>query len=159
MRPPVVYWFAVRPDLTGRTSSSCANRGGAMNNTAPPRAFLTRLGSLLPFPREGIEAESVPRDTADRILHQLLGKSRFRTYRFEAGRALGGTVVDYYCRKARLAVEIDRAGTRHAMRRKEEADKETALRGLGVKLLRFPEDIIIERPESVRNTILEELPA
>lgn len=96
--------------------------------------------------------------TADDVLRRLLCDGRMRGMRFECNKRIAGIVVDYYCEAAKLAVEIERPGMHHRMRRKEEADRRAMLERCGVKIMRFPEEIILQRPESVRNTIIEELP-
>ena len=101
---------------------------------------------------------ALPRRTADEMLQRMLCCRRMRGVRFEPNSHIGDIVVDYYCEAARLAVEIERPGMHHRMRRREEADRRATLERFGVKLLRFPAEMVLQRPDSVRNTVIEELP-
>ena len=62
-----------------------------------------------------------------------------RTYpiRFQRQKAMLGFIVDFYCAKALLVVELD--GSQHYTREGEayDADRTALLRGLGVCTLRF----------------------
>jgi very-short-patch-repair endonuclease len=95
---------------------------------------------------------------ADEALWEILGTSSVRGVRFERRRRVGATFVEFYCEPARLAVEVERPIT-NEMRKKEEVLRSRQLRSIGVQILRFPEEVIRNRPASVRNTIREELPA
>lgn len=57
--------------------------------------------------------------------------------RFQRQKVLGGTVVDFYCTAARVAVEVD--GGVHQRERADgsEAERTVRLRRLGVEVLRF----------------------
>jgi very-short-patch-repair endonuclease len=65
-------------------------------------------------------------------------------------------VLAYFCEQAGLVVEIERSA--HPIRRKEDAWHDECLKAAGLRVLRIPEEVILRRPQSARNTILEELP-
>ena len=80
----------------------------------------------------------------------VLGYAFKREYRFPH------FVADFYCPDARLAVEIERNG--HTVRQKEEEQRRRLMIASGIKVLAFPEEMILQRPLAVRSTIREELP-
>ena len=57
--------------------------------------------------------------------------------RFQRQKAIDNFIVDFYCHKAKLAVEID--GSQHDTEqgRKQDAFRTEALKGLGLKVTRF----------------------
>ena len=57
--------------------------------------------------------------------------------RFRRQKAIDNFIVDFYCHKAKLAVEID--GSQHDTEqgRKQDAFRTEALKGLGLKVTRF----------------------
>jgi very-short-patch-repair endonuclease len=100
---------------------------------------------------------AVRSDPAGWTLHRLLCKPGLKGFRFEPRQAIEGVVVDYFCRDAKIAVEIERSGSRHRIRMKEDALRRAVLRRQGVGRLGFSEEEIVQRPEKVRNRILEKL--
>lgn len=78
-------------------------------------------------------------------------------HKFERQYRFPNLVVDCYCPSARLAVEIERSS--HQSRRMEEVLRDRLLRAHGLRVLRFSEEMIRERPHVVKNAILEELGA
>ena len=69
-----------------------------------------------------------------------------RTYefRFTRQRIIGDYIVDFYCHKAKLVVEID--GSQHYNEKKAEQDKKRTdyLESLGLTVLRFPNNYVQE---------------
>ena len=95
---------------------------------------------------------------ADNALNSILAHKRLRRFRFQRGKKICGIVLQHYCEDAKTAIEIDyQAVAGHSIRQREEAERQAYLNGCGIKVVRFPEEIVVQRPESVRNTILEEL--
>jgi len=96
--------------------------------------------------------------SVDRALRTILAQTPARRFRFLPYKNIRGVIVNNYCESAKCAVEVEYAGAAgHPMRRVEDADRSGYLNALGVKLIQFPEEIILQRPESVRNTLIEEL--
>jgi len=77
----------------------------------------------------------------------LLRNRRLLGFKFRRQHPIGGYVIDFYCLKSRLAVELD--GSIHAQpsqTRKDEA-KEAYLRRMGIRLLRLPNGMVMNDPE------------
>ena len=57
---------------------------------------------------------------------------------------IGDYVVDFYCAKAKLMIEIDGGYHDEGMQRKSDAVREAALRGAGLDVLRFSNEEVKE---------------
>ncbi len=94
--------------------------------------------------------------SAEYALWKILQNRQLNGFKFERRQWILGNIVSFYCRKAKLAVDLEHIG--HKIRQKEEQDSDKLLQKAGIKVLRFHRDVILERPNSVKNSILEELP-
>ena len=56
-------------------------------------------------------------------------------------------VVDFYCFERRLAIELDGGVHSQPYQMWKDAAKEDYLRNLGIRLLRIPNDMVLEDPE------------
>jgi very-short-patch-repair endonuclease len=65
-----------------------------------------------------------------------------------AGASVAGFIVDFYCHKAALVVEVD--GDIHDLQQEEDAKREKVLREMGLTIIRFRnEDVIKDLPAVV----------
>ena len=83
--------------------------------------------------------------------HQLLG------FGFRRQHALSCFVADFYCAKARLVIELD--GGIHESRRGQDDWRDTCLAGLGLKVLRFRNEEVMDSLSQVLQRIKEKLNA
>lgn len=76
---------------------------------------------------------------------------------FVAQKVIGNYIVDFYCRKARLSIELD--GKSHSSLRQDEYDRvrTTCLEMLEIKELRFTNNEVYENLEGVCETIHNEV--
>jgi very-short-patch-repair endonuclease len=72
--------------------------------------------------------------SAERSLWEALRKSALKGLHFRKQQVIDGFVVDFYCDRARLAVEVD--GEIHRGSRDYDAEREEILAGRGVRVLR-----------------------
>lgn len=91
----------------------------------------------------------------DYALWKLLKNGHFSGFKFERQKVVLGNVVSFYCKDAKLVVDVEHVS--HEIRHKEEIESDHFLQKAGVKVLRFHKDAILDRPNSVKNSILEEL--
>ena len=77
--------------------------------------------------------------------------------RFQRQKAIGPYIVDFYCHKGALVVELD--GGQHYQPEEQEYDRRrtTYLEGLGLKVLRFSNLDVSQRFDSVCEAILGSL--
>ena len=66
-----------------------------------------------------------------------------------------GFIVDFYCHKAGLVVEVD--GDIHDLQQDEDAKREKALIELGLRIVRFRNDEVLKNLSAVVGKIKEQL--
>jgi very-short-patch-repair endonuclease len=69
------------------------------------------------------------------------------------GQVIAGFIVDFYCHKAALVVEVD--GDIHDLQREEDALREKALNEMGLKIVRFRNDDALKNLSAVVEKIRE----
>ena len=91
---------------------------------------------------------------AEKLLWQELRANKLGVH-FRRQQIIAGFIVDFYCHKAALVVEID--GDIHDLQQEEDARREKVLRELGLTIVRFRnEDVIKDLPavlEKIRSLI------
>jgi very-short-patch-repair endonuclease len=90
---------------------------------------------------------------AEKILWEQINKNQIKGYRFRAQHPIGKFIVDFYCHKALLVIELD--GKIHLKKMIAERDngREIEIKKLGIRVLRFTNDDIFRNIEKVLNTI------
>ena len=66
-----------------------------------------------------------------------------------------GGVMDFYCHKSALIIEVD--GNIHDLQQDEDASREKALREMGLRVVRFKNDEIVQNLFVVVRKIREQL--
>jgi len=87
---------------------------------------------------------------AEKILWQEVRAKKLGV-RFRRQQVIQGFIVDFYCHKAALVIEVD--GDVHDLQQEEDARREKVLSALGLRVVRFGNDEVVrERTPSVRWT-------
>ena len=72
------------------------------------------------------------------------------------GQVIAGFIVDFYCHKAALVIEVD--GDIHDLQKEEDAQREKTLSELGLRIVRFRNDEVLknlsEVVEQIKNLVL-----
>lgn len=93
---------------------------------------------------------------AERLLWQEVRAKKLGV-RFRRQQIIAGFIVDFYCHKAALVVEVD--GDIHDLQQEEDARREKALREMGLRILRFKNDHVSNNLSTVvmkiRETIMQ----
>jgi ATP-dependent helicase HrpA/adenine-specific DNA-methyltransferase len=94
---------------------------------------------------------------AEKLVWSWLRNRRFTGYKFRRQHPLGAYSLDFFCEEARLNIELD--GSQHGFpdQRKHDAEREQFLQSRGIKTLRFWNSYLRRYPQSVRDTIFNEL--
>lgn len=92
---------------------------------------------------------------ADYALWKMLQSGQLSRFHFQSRKRILGTVVSFYCKRAKLVIDLEEPN--HKIRQHEENESDFLMKKAGLKVLRFRRDIVLERPNSVRNSIIEEL--
>jgi very-short-patch-repair endonuclease len=91
----------------------------------------------------------------EEALWQLLRNRRLLRLKFRRQVPIGPYIADFYCPQYRLVIELD--GAVHEEPRQAAHDEERVLylSVLGVSILRFPNQRVLEEPEAVLGEIHE----
>lgn len=86
---------------------------------------------------------------AERLLWSKLRRKQLRGCQFYRQRIIGNYIVDFYCPKGKIIIEVD--GSQHYSEEGNRKDKarEYYLRKLGIKILRFPDTEVLNNLEGV----------
>jgi very-short-patch-repair endonuclease len=94
---------------------------------------------------------------AERVLWQRLRANRLDGFHFRRQQVIDGFIVDFYCHEAGLVVEVD--GPVHVVQQEADAERESVLRGRGLTVLRFSNREVMNRIQTVIQTIRQTLRA
>jgi very-short-patch-repair endonuclease len=92
---------------------------------------------------------------AEKILWQELRANKLSIH-FRRQQIIAGFIVDFYCHKAELVIEVD--GEIHDLQQDEDARREKALCELGLKIVRFKNYEVIRDLSEVMEKIRELIP-
>lgn len=85
----------------------------------------------------------------------LLRNRRLMGLKFRRQHPIGRHVVDFYCFQARLAVELDGSVNAQPSQERKDAAKDAYLRRLGVRVLRLPNGMVMDDPETFCGKVRE----
>jgi len=94
---------------------------------------------------------------AEEKLWAHLRGHRLQGFGFRRQHALYWFVADFYCPEARLIIELD--GAAHDSRKEQDGWRDACLKGLGLKVLRFRNEEVMDSLPHVLQTIGAELKA
>ena len=89
---------------------------------------------------------------AEKLLWQELRANKLGVH-FRRQQIIAGFIVDFYCHKAALVIEVD--GDIHDLQQEEDAKREKALNEMGLNIVRFRNDEILQNSETVAMRIKE----
>jgi len=94
---------------------------------------------------------------AEILLWDKLKAKQLGGYKFRRQHSIDQYVLDFFCPKAQLAIEVD--GDSHYQEKKIEYDRERQqhIESLGIKILRFTNNEIYDRLDGVLGEILRKL--
>ena len=117
-----------------------------------------RVKNIIPGQRVTKEklqrAKELRRDMtpAEKILWHELRANKLGVH-FRRQQVIAGFIVDFYCHKVALVVEVD--GDIHDLQREEDALREKALNEMGLKIVRFRNDDALKNLSTVVEKIRE----
>jgi very-short-patch-repair endonuclease len=88
---------------------------------------------------------------AEKVLWQYLRANRLNGLHFRRQQIIDGFIVDFYCHAARLVIELD--GEVHQQQVESDAERDAILQAKGLKLLRFPNEVVLGDINTVLLTI------
>ncbi|UCB52350.1 MAG: endonuclease domain-containing protein [Candidatus Zixiibacteriota bacterium] len=94
---------------------------------------------------------------AERLLWSRIRRKQLKAYQFYRQKIIGNYIVDFYCPKTRLVIELD--GSQHygeeGMKRDKERD--AYLKNVGLKILKFSDREVFENLNGVLEKMYEHL--
>ncbi|MCS7310882.1 MAG: DUF559 domain-containing protein [Armatimonadetes bacterium] len=90
---------------------------------------------------------------AERVLWAHLRANRLEGYHFRRQQVIAGFIVDFYCHRAALAVEVDGDGHDQSY----DADRDVILAQHGIRVVRFTNAEVLNDVGKVVSRIREEL--
>jgi len=94
---------------------------------------------------------------AERRLWQKLRANRLEGWHFRRQQIIDGYIVDFYCHKAGLVIEVD--GPIHLQQKDQDAERDAVLFARGLRVIRFTNREVMNNTNQVLQTILHELKA
>jgi very-short-patch-repair endonuclease len=91
---------------------------------------------------------------AEKILWEELRANKLGVH-FRRQQVIQGFIVDFYCHKAGLVVEVD--GDIHDLQKEEDERREKVLRELGLRIVRFRNDEVLKTLHIVIKEIQEQV--
>lgn len=82
---------------------------------------------------------------AEKILWEELRANKLGVH-FRRQQVIQGFIVDFYCHRVGLVVEVD--GDIHELQKKEDERREKVLSALGLRIVRFKNDEVVENQET-----------
>ncbi|ROH89550.1 endonuclease domain-containing protein [Stagnimonas aquatica] len=92
---------------------------------------------------------------AERHLWQRLRLRQLAGHRFRRQVPIGHYIADFVCLESYLVVELD--GSQHIEQTAHDQQRESALKALGYRLIRFWNDAVFKETEAVLQVILDAL--
>ncbi|MBH8565625.1 endonuclease domain-containing protein [Nostoc sp. CENA67] len=88
---------------------------------------------------------------AEKLLWEKLRHKQVLGFKFRRQQTIDRFIVDFYCHEARLVVEVD--GEIHNYTQAEDAIRQEFLQSLGLEVVRFRNEDVLERMEGVLEVI------
>jgi very-short-patch-repair endonuclease len=89
---------------------------------------------------------------AEKILWQELRANKLGVH-FRRQQVIAGFIVDFYCHKAGLVIEVD--GDIHDLQQEEDERREKVLREMGLRIVRYRNEEVIENLSAVVGNVRE----
>ncbi len=94
---------------------------------------------------------------AEKLLWSKVRRKQIKNHQFFRQKPLGGFIVDFYCKEARLVIEIDGGQHYEDENIKADREREEFLKSLGLKILRFTNLEVLKNIDGVTAKIYGEL--
>ncbi|MDO8296917.1 MAG: DUF559 domain-containing protein [Caulobacter sp.] len=90
-------------------------------------------------------------------LWRVLRANRFKGLRFRRQHPFGPYILDFYCDRAKLAVEVDGGVHQHEAQMMQDAARDAWVAQHGVRTLRLPARLVLENIDAALGLISAEL--
>ena len=124
---------------------------GNSENALHTRTTLEVWDKIKPFARQ-MRQEPTPAEAA---LWQQLRRKNLGGYKFRRQHPIDRFIVDFFCREARLVIEVD--GAIHEYTAEEDALRTEFLESHGLRVMRFTNEAVLQHMDGVLDAIREAL--
>jgi very-short-patch-repair endonuclease len=94
---------------------------------------------------------------AEQLIWSKIRKKQIDDFQFYRQKNIGHYIVDFYCPKGKLIVEVDGGQHYETAGIKKDRDRDLYLHGLGFTVLRFSDIDVLKNIDGVRERIYEHL--
>ncbi|NMB57260.1 endonuclease domain-containing protein [Candidatus Beckwithbacteria bacterium] len=94
---------------------------------------------------------------AESILWSMILRKKKTGYIFHRQKAIGNYILDFYCPKLLIGIEID--GSYHNYNFEKDKERESYLNKLGIQIIRYTNDQVIQQTETVYYDLCQKLEA
>lgn len=94
---------------------------------------------------------------AERMLWSKLTRKQLSGFQFYRQRIIGNYIVDFYCPRARLVIEVDGGQHYHGKVMQNDKVRDESLGNLGLKVLRFSDGEVLKHIDDVIQVIYSNL--
>jgi len=94
---------------------------------------------------------------AEARLWTMLNGSALEGRKFRRQHSVGNYILDFYCAAEKLAIELDGAIHNDPIQSVCDEERDRFLRSLGIRVLRFENRLVFERPEMLLDEIARHL--
>lgn len=95
---------------------------------------------------------SNPSPAEKKIWYEVLCRKQLKGYKFTRQKPLGGYIVDFYCSKLQLVIEID--GDSHTENKEYDKTRTEVLSQLGLRVLRYTNHGVCNNIEAVYQDLM-----
>ena len=94
---------------------------------------------------------------AERLLWSRIRRKQLKGYQFYRQKIIGNYIVDFYCPKTKLIIELDGSQHHGEEGMKRDKKRDVYLKNVGLKVLRFSDREVFENLTGVLERIYENL--
>ncbi|MCK4404262.1 MAG: endonuclease domain-containing protein [candidate division Zixibacteria bacterium] len=94
---------------------------------------------------------------AERLLWSRIRRKQLKGYQFYRQKIIGNYIVDFYCPKTRLIIELDGGQHYSAEVMRKDQERDAYLKNMGLKVLRFSDREVFENLTGVLESTYEVL--
>lgn len=96
-----------------------------------------------------------PTKAEEKLWTELLKERKMKGYKFLRQKPVHRYILDFYCSKLLMGIEVD--GQSHLNKKDYDDYRTYVVKGLGLKILRFKNEDIMDRIDDVSSEILKEV--
>jgi very-short-patch-repair endonuclease len=90
---------------------------------------------------------------AERLLWEKIRGKQLKGYQFYRQKTIGNYIVDFYCPKAKLVIELDGEQHYNSEGKAKDRARDGYMKGIGLRVLRFSDKEVFENTQGVLERI------